>query len=80
MINERLSEVKRYCVCAQQCPALFDPMDCGPPGSSVHEISQARILEWAAIPSPKDLPNLGNKPTFSALAGGFFTTEPKEKH
>ena len=29
-----------------------DPMDCSPPGSSVHEISQARILEWVAIPSP----------------------------
>ena len=67
-------------MCAQPCPALFDPMDCGPIGSSVHEISQARILEWVAIPSPKDLPNPGIKPTFSALAGGFFTTEPKRLH
>ena len=30
-------------------PTLFDPMDCGPPGSSVREIFQARILEWVAI-------------------------------
>ena len=34
----------------QLCPTLCDPMDCSPPGSSVHEILQARILEWVAIP------------------------------
>ena len=37
------------CVYAQLCPTLCDPMDCSPPGSSVHGISQARILEWVAI-------------------------------
>ena len=41
------------CVCecsvAQSCPALCDPINCSPPGSSVHGISQARILEWVAI-------------------------------
>ena len=35
---------------AQPCPTLFDPMDYSPPGSSVHGILQARILEWVAIP------------------------------
>ena len=34
---------------AQSCPTLSDPRDCSPPGSSVHGISQARILEWGAI-------------------------------
>ena len=34
---------------AQSCPILCDPMDCSPPGSSVHGISQAKILEWVAI-------------------------------
>ena len=34
---------------AQSCPTLCDPMDCSPPGSSVHEIFQARVLEWVAI-------------------------------
>ena len=36
---------------AQSCPTLTlcDPMDCSPPGSSVHGIFQARILEWVAI-------------------------------
>ena len=33
----------------QSCPTLCDPMDCSPPGSSVHEILQLRILEWVAI-------------------------------
>ena len=36
---------------AQLCWTLRDPMDCNPPGSSVHGILQARVLEWAAIPS-----------------------------
>ena len=35
---------------SQSCPTLCDPMDCSPPGSSVHGILQARILEWVAIP------------------------------
>ena len=34
----------------QSCPTLCDPMDCSPPGSSVHGILQARLLEWVAIP------------------------------
>ena len=38
---------------------LCDPMDCSPPGSSVHGIMQARILEWAAVPFSRDLPNPG---------------------
>ena len=33
----------------QSCPTLSDPMDCSPPGSSVHGIFQARVLEWVAI-------------------------------
>ena len=34
---------------AKSCPTLCDPMDCSPPGSSVHGFLQARILEWVAI-------------------------------
>ena len=40
----------------QSCPTLCDPMNCSPPGSSLHEILQARTLEWVAIP-PGDLPD-----------------------
>ena len=39
------------CSVTQSCPTLCDAMDCDPPGSSVHGILQARILEWAAMPS-----------------------------
>ena len=42
-------------------------MDCSPPGSSVHGILQARILEWVAMPSPGDLPDPGIKPRSPAL-------------
>ena len=38
---------------AQSCPTLCNPVDCSPPGSSVHGISQARILEWTAISSSR---------------------------
>ena len=38
---------------AQSCPILCDPVDCSLPGSSVHGILQAKILEWVAIPSEK---------------------------
>ena len=37
----------------QSCPTLCNPMDCSPPGSSVHGILHARILEWVAIPSSR---------------------------
>ena len=42
-------KVKSESKVAQSCPTLSDPMDCGPPGSSVHGIFQARVLEWGAI-------------------------------
>ena len=37
----------------QLCPTLWDPMDCSLPGSSIHGILQARILEWVAMPSSR---------------------------
>ena len=40
---------KVECEVAQSCPTLSDPMDCSPPGSSIHGIFQARVLEWGAI-------------------------------
>ena len=52
-------------------------MDCSPPGSSLHGILQARILEWIVCPFLGDLPIPGIKFTsliFPALAGRFFTT------
>jgi len=45
----------------QSCPTLCDPIDGSPPGSSVHEIFQARVLEWGAIAFPASFHNLENK-------------------
>ena len=42
-------KVKSESEVAQLCPTLRDPMDCSPPGSSIHGIFQARVLEWGAI-------------------------------
>ena len=49
------------------------------PGSSVHGILQASILEWVAIPFPRDLPDPGIEPGSPALADGFFMTVPPGK-
>ena len=42
-------KVKSESEVAQSCPTLSDPIDCSPPGSSIHGIFQARVLEWGAI-------------------------------
>ena len=54
-------------------------MDCRPPGSSVHEISQARILKWVAISFSRGSSWLRDWTHVSCIAGGFFTTEPPGK-
>ena len=54
--NCKLSFATMKCMCAhllQSCPTLWDPMDCNPPGSSVHRILQAWILEWVALSSAR---------------------------
>ena len=69
------------CVClvAQSCPTLCDPMDYNPPGSSVHGILQARILEWVAMPVSRGSSWPRDWTRVSCLAGRFFTTEPPRK-
>ena len=70
------------CSVSQSCLTLWDPMDCNPPGSSVHGILQARILEWVAIsfswrssPPRIELESL----TTPALAAGFLPLEATGK-
>ena len=65
---------------AQSCPTLCSPMDCSPPGSFVHSISQVRILEQVAISFSRGSSWPGIKPVSPTLADGFFTTEPPGKH
>ena len=62
---------------AQLCLTPCDPIDCSPPGSSVHGIFQARILEWVPFLTPGDLPDPGIEPASlvsPALAGGFLNS------
>ena len=67
-----------YAQCSVVSKSLpIDPMDYSPSGSSVRVISQARILEWGAIPSPGNLSDPGIKLS-PAMAGGFFTIAPLE--
>ena len=54
---------------------LCNPVDRSPPVSSVHGILPARILEWVAMPSSRDLPDPGVKPASPALQADSFTTE-----
>ena len=61
----------------QSCLILCDPMDCSPPGSSVHGILQARILEWVAISHCRGSFLPRTEPMsllYPGLAHGFFTT------
>ena len=65
------------CVCvlvAQSCLILCDPMDyCSLPGSSVHGILQARILEWVAVHSSRGSCEPRDRTQVSCIAGRFFT-------
>ena len=66
-------------MCAQSCWTLHDPKDCNLPGSSVHEISQARVLEWVAIPFSRYLHNLGIEPLSAALQADSLLSKPPGK-
>ena len=58
----RMKVIGAMHACAKSYPAFCNPMDCSPPGSCVHGISQARHWSRFPFPSPGDLPNLGIEP------------------
>ena len=62
------------CSVAKLCLILCDPMDCSPPGSSVHGILQARILEWVATSFSRGSSRPGVRPQVFCIAGRFFTS------
>ena len=66
-----------YCCCsvAKSCPTLCGPMDCNPPRSSVHGVSQ----EWVAISFSRGSAQPRDWTQVSCIAGGFFTAEPPGK-
>ena len=49
LLTATAKSLQSCCLVAQLCLTLCNPMDCSPPGSSVHGILQTRILEWGAI-------------------------------
>ena len=65
---------------AQLSLTLCDPMDCSPPGSSVHGILQTRILEWAAIPFSRGSSKPRDQTWVSRIAGRFFFRNPQFPH
>ena len=64
---------------AQSCLTFSDPMDCCPPGSSVHRIFQARILEWLPFSPPGYLPDPVIEPVLPELQADSLPTEPPGK-
>ena len=63
----------------QSSLTLCDPMDCSPPGSSVHGILQTRMLEWVAISFPRGLPNPGIEPRSPELQADSLLSESPRK-
>ena len=64
---------------AKLCLILCDPMDCSPPGSSVHRFPSQEYWNRLPFPSPGDLPYPGNQTHVSCIAGRFFITKPLGK-
>ena len=64
---------------AQSCLTLCDPVDCSPPGSSVHGILQARILEWVTISFSRESSQPRDQTGFPALEADALTSEPPGK-
>ena len=74
-------KVKSESEVAQSCPTLSDPMDCSPPGSSIHGIFQARVLEWGAIAfSQHQLFESKKKHYDEATVESSLGSPPKIKH
>ena len=61
------------CLAAQSSLTLCNPVDYSLPGSSIHGILQARILEWVAIPFSRGSSQPRDQTQVSCIAGGFFT-------
>ena len=62
------------CLVTKSCLTLCNPMDCSPPGSSVHGISQIRILAWVAMSSSRGSSQPRDRTQVSRIAGRFFTS------
>ena len=76
ILGEKGDEIKEccavLCLVAELCLTLCNSMDCSPPGSSVHGILQARILEWVAMLSSRGSSQPMDRTQVSRIAGRFF--------
>ena len=81
MLSNRVGTRGEWSESCSVVSTLCDPMDCSLPGSSVHGILQARILEWVAIPFSRGSSQPRDQTWVSYIAGRFFTIwatkEPK---
>ena len=73
IIDSEDIERKRESEVAQSCLTLCNPMDCSLPGSSIHGIFQARILEWFDISFSRGSSQPGDRTQVSFIAGRYFT-------
>ena len=71
---QRMFKVLVKVLVFQLCPALCNPMDCSLSGFSVHEILQARILEWVPMPSSRRSSQSRDQTQVSLIVGRFFTS------
>ena len=69
--------MKAKVLVTQLCPTLCDPMDCSPPGSSVHGIFQARILEQVAIPFSRGSSQPRDQTQVCSIASNSLSSEPR---
>ena len=75
MLSE-IRHTKNSVLVAQPSAAVCDSMSCSPPGSSVHGILQASILEWVAIPFRRGSSQSRDQTWVSCIAGNSLPTEP----
>ena len=68
-----------WCLVIPSCPALSNPVDCSPPGTSVHGILQARTLEWVAVPFSRGSTWPREWICIPCVMRSFLTSEPLGK-
>ena len=76
LIFKNVHESESESEVAQSCPTLCDPMDCIPPGSSIHGVLQARVLEWGAISFSRGSSRPRDRTWVSRIPGRCFNLWP----
>ena len=77
--NSSFKDFRELVACVSVCLTLCDPTDCSPPGSSIHRIFLAKMVEWVTISSARGSSSPRNRTHVSFITGTFFTSEPPQK-